>query len=236
MRQGDEAEAGREAGALVRYSTVSTTYLRSSLMYYLFVAGVGWEPDRDTVPVARFLEYTDQDLLDIYKPDRILDVDSLPLDIPAIFMTETGNQGDQLARVGEVTRFRRVGTDLQFDYTLDRSIPPLSNQEVQELAGQLDIERFEFTRTHVALKDRDLFRILFKRQQANRPGPKVFQLPEGVPENDLVSVMMPFDAAFTPVYQALTNAVAPLGMRVQRADNIWDHDAVIQDIVSLIAR
>ena len=47
---------------------------------------------------------------------------------------------------------------------------------------------------------------------------------------------MPFGAAFKPLYQALTEAVTPLGMRVQRADNIWDHDAVIQDIVSLIAR
>ncbi len=47
---------------------------------------------------------------------------------------------------------------------------------------------------------------------------------------------MPFDAKFDPVYAALQQAAAGLGMRCQRADDIWEHDHVIQDVVSLIGK
>lgn len=66
--------------------------------------------------------------------------------------------------------------------------------------------------------------------------PGVFKVPEEPLEPNLVSVMMPFDASFSPVYQAIKDAVADVGLRCQRADDIWDDTTVIQDVFSLIFR
>jgi hypothetical protein len=48
--------------------------------------------------------------------------------------------------------------------------------------------------------------------------------------------MMPFDARFDPIYNALQCAVAAAGMNCQRVDDIWEHDHIIQDVVTLICR
>jgi len=48
--------------------------------------------------------------------------------------------------------------------------------------------------------------------------------------------MMPFGAAFNPVWETLREAVSESGWRCQRADDVWENHAIIQDIVELIAR
>jgi hypothetical protein len=65
--------------------------------------------------------------------------------------------------------------------------------------------------------------------------PTVFKVPKGGVDDRLVSVMMPFDAAFNSVYKAIRRAVVDNhGMRCERADAIWKHETVIQDIFDLI--
>lgn len=67
--------------------------------------------------------------------------------------------------------------------------------------------------------------------------PQVFQLPVDRPrEPDLLAVMMPFDAAMTPVYEALQSAAAEAGFRCSRADDIWEHPHIMDDVVGLIWR
>lgn len=66
--------------------------------------------------------------------------------------------------------------------------------------------------------------------------PHVFEIPDGVAEQDLVSVMMPFDVSFSAVYTAIKNATEAADLRCQRADDIWEHATVIQDVFSLIFR
>jgi hypothetical protein len=66
--------------------------------------------------------------------------------------------------------------------------------------------------------------------------PSVFRVPPGKVENDLVSVMMPFDASFTSIYKAVKSACDDHALRCRRADDIWDEAEVIQDIFSLIYR
>ena len=46
--------------------------------------------------------------------------------------------------------------------------------------------------------------------------------------------MMPFHPGFNDVYATLQAVADQLGMTCKRADDIWNHDAIIQDIVSLI--
>jgi hypothetical protein len=74
------------------------------------------------------------------------------------------------------------------------------------------------------------------------PGPKiyftpsVFVSPATLPEPDLLSVMMPFGASFRPVYAAIQQVAEYNQMRCFRADDIWNHSTIIQDIFSLIFR
>ena len=66
--------------------------------------------------------------------------------------------------------------------------------------------------------------------------PHAFEVPDVELEPDLVAVMMPFDAAFDRVHEVIKNACACAGLRCLRADNIWEHSVVIQDIFRLILR
>jgi hypothetical protein len=64
----------------------------------------------------------------------------------------------------------------------------------------------------------------------------VYRVPGGKPETDLVSVMMPFDAAFDGVFKAIKAACEESGLKCKRADGVWDEPEVIQDVFSLIYR
>lgn len=64
----------------------------------------------------------------------------------------------------------------------------------------------------------------------------MFNLTDDPVDESLVAVMMPFDARFDPVYAACIGAATGLNMTCQRGDDIWDHDHIIQDVVSLIGR
>lgn len=66
--------------------------------------------------------------------------------------------------------------------------------------------------------------------------PTVFTVPPTPPEPDLLTVMMPFAGAFTPVYEGIKAVATHHGMRCQRADDIWDHSTIIQDVFSLLYR
>ncbi|MCG7536010.1 hypothetical protein [Pseudoalteromonas sp. OOF1S-7] len=64
--------------------------------------------------------------------------------------------------------------------------------------------------------------------------PSVFQVPSK-PQNDrLVSVMMPFNAAFSGTYDAIKQVTDYMNLECLRADDIWDNSTFIQDIFDLI--
>ncbi len=48
--------------------------------------------------------------------------------------------------------------------------------------------------------------------------------------------MVPFDSAFTDVYETIRVAAGDVGLRCRRADDIWENPAILQDVVSLIDR
>lgn len=66
--------------------------------------------------------------------------------------------------------------------------------------------------------------------------PEVFDAPPLTIQDDLVSVMMPFDAGFNPVYRAIQAAASAAWMECSRADDIWEESVVVQDIFNLIFR
>lgn len=64
--------------------------------------------------------------------------------------------------------------------------------------------------------------------------PSVFKIPERGTDQKLVALMMPFDAQFTPVSNAIKEAVAGLGLTCKRVDDIWEDSTIIQDVFALI--
>jgi hypothetical protein len=212
-------------------------------MFNFLVAGLEITAPRGTmtVGVERLFIHTDAELKKRFKPDGTPDFTDL-LNIPSIFTNESSSDPDEpvLARIGAITRVRTTRAGYEVDYTIDLEIPPIPNAVLERLAPQLHFilstsrSHFgDFQTMHWAVKDVDLFRVLFQ-EGIGRIKPTVFDLPKGPVAHDLVSVMMPFDAGFKGVYQALKQAVSDAGMRCQRADDIWDDDTIIQDVVKLI--
>lgn len=64
--------------------------------------------------------------------------------------------------------------------------------------------------------------------------PKVFEVPESIaPQNKLVAIMMPF-GGFDLVHQAISKSCTQAGLEPRRADDIWNHSTILQDIFELI--
>ena len=128
------------------------------------------------------------------------------------------------------------GQNTRLNMHLIPAIHPIPNKVLEKIAGELEIENFEFSRTHGALKRVDLFKVLLRNEATKGPAPKVFHLDHKPVSDKLISVMMPFHPGFEDLYADLTAAAMQLGKRCNRADNIWNHDAIIQDVVSLICK
>lgn len=64
--------------------------------------------------------------------------------------------------------------------------------------------------------------------------PGVFKIPERGVDQKLVALMMPFDAQFIPISNAIKEAVGGLGLICKRVDDIWEDSTIIQDVFALI--
>lgn len=64
--------------------------------------------------------------------------------------------------------------------------------------------------------------------------PSVFQVPNKPLNQDLISVMMPFNAAFSQTYDAIKKVVDYMKKECLRADDIWENSTFMQDIFDLI--
>jgi hypothetical protein len=149
-----------------------------------------------------------------------------------------GRQGDETAHVGHASRPRIVGREVSFEYNLDDEVPPLKNSMIYANRMELDMpSEFEFSRMHWAVKDVDLYRFLLRNVRPRRQRPTVFEIPEHEHiDPALVSAMMPFDAGFIPVYDAVQQAAENVGLTCNRADDIWESAEIIKDVVALIDR
>ena len=202
-------------------------------MFNLLVSGSGWKPWRDTFPRDRVLEYTSDELEAQFMPNEELDVDAV-LRLPTLFMPENGATDNDVAYVGSITRLGIEGRNYVLTYTYDSAIQPLPNGRIEELATDLGIDKWEFSRTHWAIKDADLFYTLLVHRTPEL-APRVFTLSNAPVDGRLISVMMPFDAASDNTYALIATVAQDLGMHCRRADDIWKNDAVIQDVVDLIS-
>ncbi|WP_159537521.1 hypothetical protein [Aeromicrobium sp. 9AM] len=151
-------------------------------------------------------------------------------------MPEIGQGEPEFARLGQIMDLARHGASYRFRFVPDANVSPLPLEKLLADADRWAIEDFEFYRTHWAVKDVDAYAALWGTVAGtSMPGPKAFRLPtHKLQSHDLVAVMMPFEAKFTPVYETLRQASADAGMRCQRADDIWKNEHILDDVLELI--
>lgn len=204
-------------------------------MFNLIMKWFDWADGSASMPVGRMFEFTDGDVADQFRIDANPRLDLLTR-LPCLFMNE--GIDEQPCYVGTITRARVANREVHFDYVVDPDVPPLQNRTIHANRQRLDMNvDFEFSRNHWAVKDVDLYRFLLRTVRPRRQRPTVFQIAEHENiEPQLVSVMMPFDAGFNPVYDAIRDGAVQAGLLCRRADDIWENPAIIQDVVSLIDR
>ncbi|KAB8043152.1 hypothetical protein [Janthinobacterium aquaticum] len=212
-------------------------------MFNFLVTGADISSPRGMVALGadRVFNYTSADVEEKYAPGGVLDRAAL-MSIPLVITNESSSDPDfrAFARVGTITKITRGHSEYHIEYALDSDIPPIANDVLESLAPQLNFvlrrKQFwgDFHTNHWAVKDADLFRVLYTEGLGYRQ-PTVFTLPRGSVDPNLVSVMMPFDGGFNGVFAALENAVSAAGLRCLRADKIWEHHLLIEDVVKLIA-
>lgn len=205
-------------------------------MYHLLIGGQGWKKTKDSLSLSRVFEYTEEDIAAEFMLSGKLNSTKVA-SIPAILTAEINGNDAAVAHIGTIHKVETKGKEVRFEYRLEPDLPTLTNLDLRKMADELEIADFEFHRTHWAIKDVDLFRLLLTRQFKNQPVPKVLRIDERwTIDRTLVSVMMPFDAKFDRVFQVLKRTAKKVGLECLRADDIWDDPAVIQDVFSLIYR
>lgn len=204
-------------------------------MFNLLMFNVDWVSGKVSIPTVRIFEYTENHIAEQFRKNGILQLDRLTT-LPCLFCEE-GTE-DEIAYSGQINRARVIGTDLLLEISLDTNPPLLKNSMLYENRLNLHMTaKFEFSRNHWAIKDVDLYRILFQNIRSRRQHPTVFSIPEHETINMiLASVMMPFAAEFNPVYASIRQAAGNVGLECMRAGDIWENPSIIQDVVSLIDR
>lgn len=205
-------------------------------MFHFLVSFQGWPDGAGSIPTGRIYIKPDEAPGNAFLSNGQLDIDKVSK-VPALLVNETGGRGPQFAKIAYITSLNQGPRDTAIQYAVDSSIAAISNEEFEMYTDHLGIGKRALTHTHWSVCNADIFKIFLVSQQKRAIGPKVFSADSIYKqEPDLVSVMMPFGAEFTPVLSALQSAASALGLRCVRADDIWEHHAIVQDIVNLIAK
>ena len=205
-------------------------------MFHLLVSYNGWPDSGGTMSKSRVYIKQDDPVGSMFYSSGQLDVAKLK-EYPALLVTETGGDGPQFAKVAHITNITLGHPEISIQYAIDNSILPISNAELEGHGVELRLGRFGLSHTCWSVCDVDLFKLLLQNQQKRTVSPKVFSLEAAYSQDEnLVSIMMPFSAEFNPIYSALQEATTSIGFSCVRADDIWEHHTIIQDIVNIIAR
>lgn len=116
-----------------------------------------WEEGAYTWDRTRILEFT---IDAIRGPLRDLSNEALETlaKLPTLFMYEQGSEG--IPRVGTIKRIQQRGSEFRVIFEFDDTVRPLTLEQIVALKWDLQLDDFEFSRTHWAVKDGDLHAIL----------------------------------------------------------------------------
>ncbi|MCX5723331.1 MAG: nucleotide-binding protein [Nitrospirae bacterium] len=122
----------------------------------------------------RFLEFTSEATAAQLRPLSVESIDCIK-SWPCVYMQE--GRGEERAYVGRITAVHDAGGDIKLTIVSLPMEPPILNDDLWRIRTELDVEQFEFSRNHWAIKDKDLFHIL--RDAGHEFNPSVVALFEG---------------------------------------------------------
>lgn len=128
-------------------------------MYSLVVSGQfeEWDGRVFRFDKSRFLEYTSDAIKEQLRPLSIEAIECLK-SWPCILIEE--GRAEEVVRIARITELRDLGRELRVTVNLCPSEAPVLNDHLWRIRDELDIEQFEFSRNHWAVKERDLISVL----------------------------------------------------------------------------
>ncbi len=147
-------------------------------MYSLLVSHQfkDWDEGTFRFDKGRFLEYTSEP---IREQLRSLSIDAIACleSWPCVIMEE--GRAEELVRIARILNLRDLGNEIRLTVKLFRSKAPILNDDVWRIRDDLDIEQFEFSRNHWAVKERDLLSVL--RAAGHELDTSIVGIPEAKP-------------------------------------------------------
>ncbi len=137
-----------------------------------------------------------------------------------------------LCRIGGVRRF---GGSITFDFV--HIWNRIESELIWETNG-LRLEPWQRSRTHWAVLEGDLIRVLYPFQRSNSglSCPRFFAVePWPPPERNQVAIMMPFAAEFDAVFHAISRACEQCSLPAIRVDQISRPGTIKNEIFKMIA-
>ncbi len=130
-------------------------------MYSLFVSYQVEERNEGRLNMERnrFLEYTDGTISALYRPLSIEAIECIK-SWPCILMQE--GRGQESAYIAQILNIDVSDTEINLKAITLPVEPEIINDSIWKIRDELDIEQFEFSRNHWAIKNRDLFSALSK--------------------------------------------------------------------------
>ncbi len=181
---------------------------------------------------SRLFEYTSEDSKTRYQNNL-----SGLAELPTLVVAETlpGNKPLTPAFLSSIERVRESGSNISFRFN---HLHKVSSEEVFR-CEYFDIEKYENSRTHWAVKEGNLiegfFKLLQNSQKDDRP--KLFSIGQWPPPVlGHIAVMMPFKKEFDPVYEAIKRACSALHIEARRVDEIYKPTKIVDDIFLTIAQ
>ena len=119
--------------------------------------GNAWELPAYEYERERFGEYSSAAVMEKFKKLSAAVIEELK-SFPALFAYEGETHS---VRVGYLRRIKERSRSILIEYEFEEGIPKIPFSKISPLRTQLDIGKFEMNRTHWAVKDEDLFEVLF---------------------------------------------------------------------------
>jgi hypothetical protein len=226
-------------------------------MFHVLTSTSEWAVHSDSISLGRVYLRPDVPEAERFLKNGVLDPEEL-LKYPALLMMEPQCRDTKPVRVVKFTSIKFVGNQVHIQYVNDPYVPTIPNDQAISLLDDCHISEMQLNHSCWRAVDEDFFKLLYSREQNSsfahsaQPSkamntqspslesvsltPSVFNFNAlNAQDPSLVSVMMPFSMELKPVFNKISEACGELGYTCKRADDIWNHDHIIQDVVDLIA-
>jgi len=116
-----------------------------------------WDGGTFRFDKSRFLEYTTEPIKEQLRTLSLEAIECLK-SWPCVLMEE--GRAEELVRIARISDLRDLGREIRLTVNLCPSKAPILNDHLWRIRDELDIEQFEFSRNHWAVKERDLLSVL----------------------------------------------------------------------------